>query len=121
MARWMLAIAVVFGLTLALLLAFRLERSSLAVVSGVVLGIVAGLPVNGVLLYMLWRERTARQAVEVEREESLSARQAQYPPVVIVSGGRPGLEALPAGGFALGQQRQRDFVIVGEEDLPVSQ
>ncbi len=109
---WLL---LVLGLGLALVVGLRLSGDGLAVVVGVVCGVVAGLPVNGVLLYLYLRERQVRREVE----ERLWRGERAAPPVVIVSHGR-GVEMLPGGwGYGrmpLGEQAGREFTIVGEEE-----
>lgn len=118
MRTWFLLMAAAFGITLAVVLGVRLEEGSLAVVVGVVCGILAGLPVSGALFYLFWRERQERLRLE-QRSWRGVERPAAAPPVVILNSGR-GAELLPRGfepqGYALGEAGPREFVIVGEED-----
>ena len=108
---WLL---VALGAALALLVGLRLSGDGLAVVVGVVCGVMAGLPVDGVLLYLYLRERGLRR----EAEERLWRGERAVPPVVIVSNGR-GVEMLPEwryGQMPLGERAGREFTIVGEEE-----
>ncbi len=115
MRKAMLVLAGAFGAALALVLGLRLETAGLSVVAGVLLGIVAGLPVNGVLLYLFWRERQERERLEERRREEVCRPAAPAPPVVILQSGRPVDPALPAPRRQ-GVAEEREFVIVGEED-----
>lgn len=103
------------GVALALVVGLRLSGDGLAVVAGVVCGVLAGLPVDGLLLYLYLRERGLRR----EAEERLWREERAVPPVVIVSNGR-GVEMLPGGlGYGrvpLGERAGREFTIVGEEE-----
>lgn len=112
MRRGFWVAAVAFGVTLALLVGLRLEERSLAVVVGVVCGILAALPVTGVVLSLWWRERQER--LQAEERPQVPLERPAAPPVIILNAGR-GAERL-AGGFSLGEACRRDFVIVGEED-----
>mgnify|MGYP000001287942 CR=1 FL=1 len=109
-----------FGVTLAVVVGVRLEAAGLAVVVGILCGIVAALPVNGALLYMLWRERRERERLE-ERLRLAQERPPATAPVVILNAGRA-VDMLPGGGEMLGayglagRQGAREFTIVGEEE-----
>jgi hypothetical protein len=117
MRRTILVLAAAFGIALAVVLGIRLETASLSVVVGVVLGIVAGLPVSGALLYLMWRERQERLRLEEEQWRRQERTTPASPPVIVLNAGQ-GSSRLPGpGGFALGHSQDRDFVIVGEEDL----
>ena len=112
MKRGFLVAGIVFGVALAVIVGLRLDQAGLAVLVGVVCGIVAGLPISLVLLYSLSREREARQRQEERRwpEE----RPAVAPPVFILNAGR-GAEPQPHFPL-LAENRPRDFVIVGEAE-----
>lgn len=120
MKRAILVALAAFGATLAVVLGLRLETPSLAVVVGILCGILAGLPVSATLLFLLWRERRERERLEQRRAEE---RPAATAPVVILNAGRA-LDMLPGapGGFPAwtpaGQAQGREFTIVGEEDMP---
>jgi len=112
MKRGILVAAAGFGAVLAVVVGLRLEAGSLALLVGVVCGLVAGLPVSAALLYALTRERAARARLEERRWEA--ERPAAAPPVFILNAGREvGLQPqVPL----LGKGPARDFVIVGEEE-----
>lgn len=111
--KLLLALTITFGIALALVVGFRLEQASLAVVVGVICGIVASLPLGGALLYLLWRERQHQR--QLEERPWRSPGQLANPPVIILNSGR-GSDVLP-GSLPMGPRaaESRDFVIVGEE------
>lgn len=100
--------------TMVIIVGVRLEQAGLAVVVGVLCGILAGLPMSIALLYMLQRERQERQRLE-ERRYGSEERQLAAPPVLILNSGRGG-DSLPNNRFMLGEQRRREFTIIGEEE-----
>jgi len=113
MKRGLVIAGAAFGVVVGVIVGLRLETSSLALLVGVVCGVVAGLPVSVGLLYALGREREARRRLEeVRRVEERPA--VGGPPVVILNAGRGGelLSQMPL----LGERTQREFVIVGEEE-----
>ncbi len=112
-----LILALLF-VVLAIVVGVRLDKAGLAVAVGVVCGILAGLPVSGVLLLMLQRERQDRQRME-EQQRWHQERQPMAPPVIVLNAGRnedmyPTGLALPAGRPM--RDAQREFIIVGEEE-----
>jgi hypothetical protein len=113
MKRGIVVAAAAFGAGLALLVGLRLEQAGLAVLVGVVCGVLAGLPMTLVLWWTLAREREARLRLEERRWES-ERPAAAAPPVFILNSGR-GPEMLPSGN-APAYSAPRDFVIVGEEE-----
>jgi hypothetical protein len=118
MKQGFLIAAAVFGLALAIILGLRLEQASLAVVVGIVCGIVAGLPMSGALFYLFWRERRERlQQEERQWRRSEQAAPAAPPVIVLNAGGGRGADMLPPGRLSLGQAQPREFVIVGEEEF----
>jgi len=112
MRRGFWVAAVAFGVTLALLVGLRLEERSLAVVVGVVCGILAALPVTGVVLSLWWRERQER--LQAEERPQVPLERPAAPPVIILNAGR-GMDRLPPARL-LGEQGAREFTIVGEEE-----
>jgi hypothetical protein len=114
MRRGAVLTALGFGVALAVIVGLRLEEAGLAVLVGVLCGIGASLPVSGVLLTMLWRERRERRLLE-ERQWRGENRTAAAPPVVILNAGR-GAELLPPPPHSLGATGGRSFTIIGEEE-----
>ncbi len=117
MKPWPFILGILF-ITLAIVVGLRLDKAGLAVAVGVVCGILAGLPVSGVLFLMLQRERQDRQRLE-EQQRWRQERQPMTPPVIVLNAGRA--EEMLPGGMALPMGRpmrdpERQFVIVGEEE-----
>jgi hypothetical protein len=111
-------LAVVFGVTLAVVIGKKMSTEAMAVVIGVVCGVAAGIPISGLLLVALTRRD--RQREELERGAQLRA--GAYPPVVVIQGGAP--QSLGAGSQAgywpappSGPPLQRQFYVVGDDDL----
>jgi hypothetical protein len=114
MRRGVVLTALGFGVTLAVIVGVRLEEAGLAVLVGVLCGIGASVPVCGVLMYILWRERRERRVLE-ERRWGGESRGVATPPVVILNAGR-GTEMLPSPPQLLCATGERRFTIVGEEE-----
>lgn len=102
----------VFCITMAVVLGYRLSADALAIIAGVVLGILGSIPVSLLLAWALSR-----------RQEPLPGQQPSapaYPPVVVVQpgGSLPGWA--PAGGRQAlpppAIKTSRRFHIVGGED-----
>jgi hypothetical protein len=110
-------LGLVFAITLAVIVGKQMSTEAMAVVIGVVCGVAAGIPTSVLLLVAL----TRRDRQRVEKTEQYD-RQGRYPPVVVIQGGAP--QALPQGppaGYwpapAPGRAMQRQFHVVGDEDL----
>jgi hypothetical protein len=109
-----------FVIVLAAVVGFKMSAEAMAVVIGVVCGVAAAIPTSLLLLVVITRQDRQR----MEQMEAMGRRAGQdgYPPVVVIQGGSP--QALPPGaqaGYwpspAPGPMSQRDFHVVGEEDL----
>jgi hypothetical protein len=104
-----------FAIVLAVVVARQLSTEAMAVVIGVVCGVAAGIPTSLLLLVALtWRDR--RRLEELEQQARRAER--NYPPVVVVQGGmpqglQPGYWPAPMPGPAV----QRQFHVVGGDDL----
>ena len=117
LGRVLVVVGLVFGITLAAVVGSRMSAEAMAVVVGVVCGVAAGIPTSALLLIAMGHRDRRRY----EREEH-SPRFGASPPVVVIQGGAP--QALPAGretGYWPASQpmaqAQRDFHIVGEDEL----
>lgn len=116
LGRLLLVLALVFGITLAVVVGNRMSAEAMAVVVGIVCGVAAGIPTS-LLLVLVMGRHDRRQW----REEQ-SPRSGANPPVVVIQGGAP--QALPRGhevGYWPAVQpmahARRDFHVVGDEDL----
>jgi len=111
-----IALAVVFGITLAIVVGKRMSAEAMAVVVGVVCGVAASIPTSLLLLVVARRDR------QPEENRAMSGMERSYPPVVVIQGGgQPGLG--PGSGLGYwpsavnGPSAQRDFTVVGGDDL----
>lgn len=106
-----------FVIVLAFLVARQMSTEAMAVVIGIVCGVLSGIPTSVLLLVALNR-RDSTKADLMRRQAAQSA----YPPVVVVQGGAP--QALPPmmqGGYwpapMPGPAAERHFHIVGGDEL----
>ena len=112
-----IALAVVFGITLAIVVGKRMSAEAMAVVVGVVCGVAASIPTSVLLLLVV-----SRRDHQPEDDRAHSGLERNYPPVVVIQGGgQPGLASGSGLGYwpsALnGPSAQRDFHVVGGDDL----
>jgi anti-sigma factor RsiW len=112
------ALGLVFAVTLAIIVGKQMTTEAMAVVIGVVCGVLAGIPTSVLLLVALSRRDSLRA-----REET-AARQApaNYPPVVVIQGGGTGQPALNSGYWPAPNAAplvSRQFHVVGGDELLV--
>ncbi len=109
MKRVLLLTSATFSVTLAIILGLRVSTDALAVMVGVILGILASLPMTLLLAYFLLRHRP--------QNEQGAYPSGQYPPVVVINGGDKGASygppALPPTYAASGG---RKWTVIGEEE-----
>jgi len=117
------ALALIFTVTLAVVVAKQMSTEAMAVVIGVVCGVAASIPTS-VLLLVVLTHRDRQRAEEVERQalQAGSPYRHGIPPVVVIQGGSPqSLPMGPQGGYwpmsPPGPPVQRRFHVVGGEDL----
>jgi hypothetical protein len=109
-----ITLALVFAGVLAVVVAKQMSAEAMAVVIGVVCGVAAGIPTAALLLVALsWRDKRRLEELEAEGRRAQHA----YPPVVVIQGGTP--QALPPGlqGGYWPAPMQREFHVVGGDDL----
>jgi hypothetical protein len=102
---------------LGVVVAKQMSTEAMAVVIGVVCGVLASIPTSVLLLVVLIR-KDRKQPEDGDRRRDA----AQMPPVVVVQGGVP--QSLPAGSQSgywptppPGPMGSRQFHVVGGEDL----
>jgi hypothetical protein len=108
-------LTILFCITLAVVIGNRLSAEAMAVVVGVVCGVVASIPMGLLLLVVAWRLPSGGQAT---RDGSRLAYGGAYPPVVIVNPGSDGrLPVLPYMSMPVGgtPAPRREFTIVGDD------
>lgn len=110
MRRWVGLCVLAFVVALAVVVGQRMDAQALAVVVGVVAGVVAGLPTAMLVLLALSRRDRQRGAAPAQPPPATAS-----PPVVVIQGGEPrSLPPAPLPAYPV--QRERPFVVVGEED-----
>jgi hypothetical protein len=117
LGRVFLVLGLVFGITLAAVVGSRMSAEAMAVVVGIVCGVAAGIPTSALLLLVMGRRERRRP-----HGEDRACRSGATPPVVVIQGGAP--QALSPGqevGYWPAARppahAQRDFHVVGDEDL----
>lgn len=100
-------IVVAFAVTLAIVVGNRMSAEAMAVVVGIVCGVLASIPMSVIILIL-----THRSGRKQERQR------LDYPPVVVVN---PGTQSpidryLPFPSPSVGQSTPREFKVVGEDD-----
>lgn len=110
-------LAVAFVITLAIVVGKRMSAEAMAVVVGVVCGVAASIPTSVLLLLAVSRRDSRPQ----DDRAQVGMERSNPPVVVIQGGGQPGLAPGTGAGYwpaALsGPSTQRDFHVVGGEDL----
>ena len=117
MKRVIFVLAAIFVTTLAVTFAFRMTSDAMAVIVGIILGMLATIPTSLVLLYMI-RQRD-QQPVD-PRQQSYGS--GQYPPVVVVNsspnGGYGGMTSANPQNYLPAPMGERSFTVVGQEASP---
>jgi hypothetical protein len=115
MKKPLLLIGTVFAVTLAVVIGTRMSPDAMAVVVGIVCGVLASIPTSVILVWVL-RLRDKQLDAQLNQARPLG----QYPPVVVVNGqGHNGSNgsyppsALTAGA---GSGGARNFKVVGQEN-----
>jgi hypothetical protein len=101
-----------FAITLAVVIGVRLSPDAMAVVVGIVAGVLASVPMSAVLV---WTLRVRDRQLEAQFSAARGYGQGQYPPVVVVNG--QGGHSQPAGPSLLtATPGPRQFKVVGQEN-----
>lgn len=115
MKRFLFVAGIVFVVTLAVVMGTRMSPDALAVVIGIICGVLASIPTSAMLVWVM-RQRDK----QVEMQLGQRPFGGQYPPVVVVNGqGTNGYgstfptSALPASSAPLGG---RNFKVIGQEN-----
>jgi hypothetical protein len=113
------ASGLVFAVTLAIIVGKQMTTEAMAVVIGVVCGVLAGIPTSVLLLVALNRRDSLRS-----REQAARQAPANYPPVVVIQGGaqQPQLPAMQGGYWPAPNAAplvSRQFHVVGGDELTV--
>jgi anti-sigma factor RsiW len=115
--RQMVAVGgLVFAVTLAIIVGKQMTTEAMAVVIGVVCGVIAGIPTSILLLVALSR----RDSVRAREETAARQMSGAYPPVVVIQGGGTGQPALNSGYWPAPNAAplvSRQFHVVGGNEL----
>ncbi len=98
--------AVGAGITIAL----RMSADAMAVIIGVVFGLVATIPTTVILLVTLRRN----EAQQTRYQQQMG----QYPPVIVVNSGQAGMGSTGMPMLSAPGTGERNFKIVGGESTP---
>jgi hypothetical protein len=112
------ALGLVFAVTLAIIVGKQMTTEAMAVVIGVVCGVLAGIPTSVLMLVALSR----RDSLRAREEAAARHAPASYPPVVVIQGGaqQPQLPAMQGGYWPAPNAAplvSRQFHVVGGEEL----
>ena len=118
MKKFLFVVGVAFAVTLAVAVGVRMSPDAMAVVVGIVCGMLASIPTSAILV---WTLRVRDKQLEAQLG---SARQyGQYPPVVVINGQQPsGTNGShgPQPALLNGGQGARNFKVIGQENTESS-
>lgn len=109
MKRTIVTFLGLFALGAGVTLALRMSSDAMAVIIGVIFGLLATVPTTAILLLTLRRNETQQTRYQQQM--------GQYPPVIVVNSGQTGagnsapMLAAPGAG-------ERNFKVVGGESTP---
>lgn len=113
MKRYILIFSGLFVVAIAITMAFRMTSDAMAVIVGIILGMLATVPTSLLLLYLV-RQREQQQLDPRQQYQA-----GQYPPVVVVNstpnGGFAGMGNANPQSFLPGATGERSFTVVGQE------
>ena len=114
MRKFIFVITSAFAIALAIVIGVRLSPDAMAVIIGIVAGVLASVPTSVVLVWVL------RQRDKQLESQYGPMRHGQYPPVVVVNGQSPNGYGTALGAPTLTAQSSppgsRDFKVVGQEN-----
>ena len=115
MKKFLFIIGVVFAVTLAAVMGLRMSPDAMAVVIGIICGVLASIPTSALLVWVM-RQRDR----QLETQLGPARQYSQFPPVVVVNGqgthgfnGAPVAPQLPAG---ITNGGPRNFKVIGQEN-----
>lgn len=116
MKRFLYISGIVFVITLAVVMGTRMSPDALAVVIGIICGVLASIPTSAMLVWVM-RQRDKQMEMQMGAMRPFGG---QYPPVVVVNGqgtngygstyAAPALSAGPPPGGG------RSFKVIGQEN-----
>ena len=110
MKKFLYIAGTAFVVTLAVVVGGRMSPDAMAVVVGIVCGVLASIPTSAILV---WTLRVRDKQIEAQLGQGRGY--GQYPPVVVVNGqGTSGLNG-PPPALTVGNGGPRTFKVIGQE------
>jgi len=114
MKKFSFAVGIAFAVALAVVVGTRISPDAMAVIIGIICGVLASIPTTAILLWVL---RQREKQLETQYGQW---RGGQYPPVVVVNGqgtnGQSGYQPPPALTAKSTPSGSRDFKVIGQEN-----
>lgn len=114
MRKFLFISGVAFAIALAVVMGYRMSSDAMAIIVGIVCGVLASVPTTVVLLWVL-RQRDRQLEAQYG-----PMRAGHYPPVVVVNGqgtnGNGYMPAPPALTAKSSLPGSRDFKVIGQEN-----
>ena len=114
MKSFLLVVGSIFAVTLAIVIGTRMSPDAMAVVVGIVCGVLASIPTSALLMWVM------RQRDRQDSQLGHGRYNSHYPPVVVVNGQGPNGHTngypptpLPIGSASAGP---RNFKVIGQEN-----
>lgn len=112
--KFLFVVGSIFAITLAVVMGTRMSADAMAVVIGIVCGVLASIPTSAMLVWVM-RQRDKQLDAQLG-----TYRLGQYPPVVVVNGqgtnGYGNGYNTPALAPGLGSGGPRNFKVIGQEN-----
>lgn len=117
MKRFLYISGIVFVITLAVVMGTRMSADALAVVIGIICGVLASIPTSAMLVWVM-RQRDKQVEMQMGAMRPFGG---QYPPVVVVNGHGTngygsGAYSTPALSAGLPPVGGRSFKVIGQEN-----
>ena len=114
MKKFLFVVGVAFTVTVAVVVGVRMSSDAMAVVVGIVCGMLASVPTSAILVWTL-RVRDK----QLEAQLGTGRQYGQYPPVVVVNGQHPNganrIHGPQPAVLSGGNNGARNFKVIGQE------
>ena len=111
MKKFLFVVGVAFTVTVAVVVGVRMSADAMAVVVGIVCGMLASVPTSAILVWTL-RVRDK----QLEAQLGPARQYGQNPPVVVINGQQPnGATGAAQPALLNGGNGQRNFKVIGQE------
>lgn len=114
MKKFLLIVSIAFAISLAVVVGTRISADAMAVIIGIICGVVASIPTSVILVWVL-RQRDKQMETQYGQ-----MRNSQYPPVVVVNGqgqnGYGSTSAPPSLTSGVTPPGSREFKVIGQEN-----